>query len=77
MNQWQPIKSAPLNTKLLVCRFNGWSAPVIEFGLLRVYFDIGDDKPRWSLNNKRVKSDSDNPTHWVRLPAPPEVKADD
>lgn len=71
MGEWQPIETAPMREKIIVARVCGWEKPTISIGLQRVYYDVDNENPMWSLNGKRIYGDKDKPTHWQPLPKPP------
>lgn len=64
--KWQPIATAPVDTPILVCVAGGWPDTVVlrELGNMRVIIDADDGQisfDKWPL------------THWMPLPADPEV----
>lgn len=73
---WQPIETAPRGMELLVGRWvnNDWR--ICQSGL---YFDSGNEREGepacwyWHCDwDNGGVTDSEGPTHWMALPAPPQ-----
>lgn len=79
MAEWQPIDTAPVNQSVLVYI----PSPVAEHygpGIYRaILVDTRPDlrAPYWTttaLHTGRDVGNGEQPTHWMPLPDPPEVK---
>ena len=73
---WQPIKTAPRETELLVGKFvNGeWRICQSSY-CFDIEFDIEDETSYWywhcDFDKDGVVTDDLGPTHWMPLPVPP------
>lgn len=66
MIEWQPIKSAPKDKKIILYgEFKNSSIKHIIFG----YYEIGGYTEGWVSNGNEFY-----PTHWMPRPNPPEDK---
>lgn len=65
MSEWQPIETAPKNGSRVLLWNPEWSGPcTAQF--------YGDAAGGWKLD-KRMPPFAYQPTHWMPLPAPPNV----
>jgi hypothetical protein len=69
---WQPIKTAPKDGQSILAFFPqigvwcvSWSVDVFDDGIWSVSDNKTDDRP--------LRGWSEDPTHWMPLPPPPEA----
>lgn len=69
MNKWEDISTAPKDGEHILLWRADWPCPIVGF------WDDGlGDQPFWHASEdvlSDIMGEIDDPTHWVRFPAPP------